>query len=184
MIATPDWKPFRLAAPGEHADAPRSISSFEGMSDRLRAAAFAEIQAFHAFQWAASHFEDAPPSLRNAWRGLALAEERHLSWLLKRMTELNISVNERKVSDQLWVSLQSCKTAKEFALYMASAEERGRKAGERFYKEMKDRDAITAEIFRKIAEEEVEHIALAARYFPEGKDDGTFVPAASSPPSA
>lgn len=137
----------------------------------MRAAAFAEIQAVHSFNWAAFHFEDAPASLRSAWKGLALAEERHLGWLLKRMTDLSIAVDERKVSDQLWISLQSCKSAKEFALYMANAEERGRKAGERFYTEMKNRDAVTAEIFRRIAEEEVEHIALAAKYFPEGRAD-------------
>ena len=39
---------------------------------------------------------------------------------------------------------------------MASAEDRGRRAGERFFEMMKDTDPISAEIFRKIAEEEVE----------------------------
>lgn len=138
----------------------------EGVGDRLRAAAFAEIQAREAFLWGASHFEDAPASLKTAWRGLALAEDRHLGWLLKRMQELGIGVTDRRVSDQLWVSLVSSQNAKEFAYYMASAEERGRRAGERFHQELLKKDPVTAEIFGKIAEEEVEHIALAEKYFP------------------
>ena len=83
------------------------------------------------------------------------------------MVELKIDVRGRKVSDHLWQSLVSCKSAKEFAIYMANAEERGRKAGERFHQALADRDPITAEIFRKIAEEEVAHIALASKYYPE-----------------
>jgi uncharacterized ferritin-like protein (DUF455 family) len=137
------------------------------VGDRLRAAAFAELQAREAFDWAAGTFSDAPESLRKCWRGLALAEERHLGWLLKRMTELGIDVAERRVSDQLWLSLTSCQSAKEFALYMASAEERGRKAGVRFHKAMLKHDPVTAQIFGKIAEEEVEHIQLAIRYYPD-----------------
>lgn len=140
-----------------------------GVGDRLRAAAFAEIQAREAFNWAASHFEDAPASLKTAWRGLALAEDKHLGWLLKRLAELGLEIGERAVSDQLWVSLRSCQTAREFALYMASAEERGRRAGERFHQALVGKDPITAEIFRKIAEEEVEHILLAQKYFPADK---------------
>jgi hypothetical protein len=61
--------------------------------------------------------------------------------------------------------LRSCKTAREFALYMASSEDRGRKAGERFHQQMMARDPISAKIFGKIAEEEVEHIALASQFF-------------------
>lgn len=168
MIAqppNPDWSPFLLAPSGAHGDAPRSIHSSEGIGDRLRAASFAELQAVHAFNWAAARFEDAPPGLCSAWRGLALAEERHLGWLLKRMTELGVDVAGRKVSDQLWISLCSRQTARDFAQFMAGAEERGRRAGERFHQALLEQDPITAEIFRKIAEEEIEHIALAGKYF-------------------
>ena len=160
-----NWDPFRLAEPGAYSDAPRSIESPEGVGDRLRAAAFAEIQAREAFRWAADYFEDAPESLRTAWRGLALAEDRHLNWLLNRMTELKIEITDRKVSDQLWRSFMVCKNAREFAIYMANAEERGRKAGERFHQAILKKDPISAGIFGKIAEEEIEHIKLAAKYF-------------------
>jgi uncharacterized ferritin-like protein (DUF455 family) len=132
----------------------------------LRSAAFAEIQARDAFLWAARELEDAPEDLRRAWRNLAAAEDKHLRWLLERMKELGFDVRERRVSDHLWVSLTSCKTAREFALYMASAEERGRRAGERFHQALLERDSVTARLFGQIAEEEISHIELARRFFP------------------
>jgi uncharacterized ferritin-like protein (DUF455 family) len=164
---SPDWAPFITSDPGAHADAPRSIDTPAGIGDRLRAAAFAEIQARDAFNWAADHLADAPEPLRQAWRDLARAEDRHLGWLLTRMKDLQIEVAERKVSDQLWRSLVACKTAQEFAIYMANAEERGRKAGVRFHQALLKTDPMSAKIFGTIAEEEVEHIALARRFFPE-----------------
>jgi len=160
------WEPFSLSPNGGKPDAPRSLDTIEGVGDRLRSAAFAEIQAREAFLWGASHFSDASEDLKGAWRALARAEQRHLEWLLKRMSDLGIDVKARRVSDWLWHSLISCKTAREFALYMASAEERGRVAGIRFYQALSKTDPVTAEIFAKIAEEEVSHIALAQKHFP------------------
>ena len=162
----PDWSPFKLTPAGEYAPAPRSIDSPEGVTDRLRAAAFAEIQAREAFNWAASRFEDAPEALRAAWRGLALAEDKHLNWLLARMRELGVEAADRPVSDHLWESFMKCETARDFAIYMANAEERGRKAGERFAQALAKTDTESARIFGQIALEEVAHIELAHRYFP------------------
>lgn len=164
---TPDWAPFAVLPRDVRAAPPRGIESREGISDRLRTAAFAEIQAYYAFLWGAQYFTDAPESLKTAWRGLALAEERHLNWLMNRMKALGLDVQERPVSDWLWVSLLNCKDAREFAVFMASAEERGRKAGVRFQQALAKVDPESAAIFGKIAEEEVEHIRLAAKYFPE-----------------
>jgi uncharacterized ferritin-like protein (DUF455 family) len=164
----PDWSPFALAPAGERGLPPRSIDTPEGIGDRLRAAAFAELQALHAFRWAADAFVDAPAPLRQAWRGLALAEERHLHWLLRRMRELGIDPAGRPVAENLWIALTSCKTAKDFAFYMATAEDRGRQAGERFHRQMMAKDPVSAEIFGKIAEEEVAHIKLAAQWFDYG----------------
>ncbi|HUP56398.1 MAG TPA: ferritin-like domain-containing protein [Bdellovibrionota bacterium] len=163
---TPDWSPFSLTPAGERGDPPRSIDTIEGRGDRMRTAAFAELQARHAFLWGAERFTEVPEALRQAWRSLAAAEDRHLNWLLQRMAALGISITERRVSDQLWKTLTSCKSACEFAIYMATAEERGRRAGERFAVAMKSRDPESAVIFGKIAEEEVAHIVLAERFFP------------------
>jgi uncharacterized ferritin-like protein (DUF455 family) len=168
-VKTPDWSPFRVLPRGVRTEPPRSIHTPEGVGDRLRAAAFAEIQAREAFLWGAGHPTwEIPESLRTAWRGLALAEQRHLDWLLQRMQELGVPIDGRAVSDQLWVSLTTCISPRDFAHYMASAEERGRRAGERFDEQLRETDPVTARIFGRIAEEEVSHIELAAKYYPEG----------------
>jgi uncharacterized ferritin-like protein (DUF455 family) len=166
-VFQPDWAPFQTVSARTHADKPRSIQTPEGIADRLRAVAFAEIQAREAFLWASRTFEDAPASLRHTWVRLAAAENKHMNWLLDRLATLGFRADERKVSDYLWDSFMRCRSAEEFAVYMANAEERGRVAGERFYEALRPHDPVSAEIFRKIAEEEVAHIALAHKYYPD-----------------
>lgn len=160
------WAPFQVAVPPLRAEAPRSIQTLEGIGDRLRTAAFAEIQAIRAFSWAHSTFLDAPEGLRQAWATLIPEEEKHLGWLLERMKELGIDPYARRVSIQLFESLTRCKTAREFTLYMSSAEERGQRAGENFYRDLMAVDPISAKIFGKIAEEEASHVKLASDYLP------------------
>jgi hypothetical protein len=48
---------------------------------------------------------------------------------------------------------------------MASAEDRGRRAGERFHRDLQAIDPVTAEIFGQIAREEQTHVELAERYY-------------------
>ena len=163
----PDWAPFVLAPPGTRSDSTRPIDTVEGIGDRMRVAAFAELQAREAFRWAADRFAaEAPAELLRAWMTLVAAEDRHLGWLMRRMEVLGVSAAARTVSDHLWHSLMNCRNAEEFTIYIASAEERGRKAGARFGEVMRARDPESAAIFAKIAEEEVSHIELATRFFP------------------
>ncbi len=166
-IASPkDWRPFVVTENGKLPPQPRAVVSREGVADRLRAAAFAEVQARDAFLWAADRFTDAPSDLRQAWRTLAIEEDKHLGWLLIRLEALGFAVDERPVSDRLWHSFQSCSTAYEFASYMASAETRGQAAGEKFFRDMNATDPVSAKIFAQIALEEKAHVELAARYLP------------------
>lgn len=160
-----DWGPFFVCPPDVRPEPPRSLIAPGGVGDRLRTAAFAEIQARQAFLWAADRLEDAPAGCRDEWRRLSEAEDRHLNWLLRRMGELKVDVRERPVSHRLWLSLASRTTAREFAYFMAAAEQRGRDAGLTFEKVLAGSDPVSAEIFGKIADEELTHIALARRFF-------------------
>lgn len=160
----PNWHPFRVDS--SIVLPPRPIGTKDGIGDRLRAASFAEVQALTGFRWAAERFEDASLELRADWLRLALEEEKHLGWLKGRMDELGIDLRERPVSDFLWRSFMKCASAREFCHYIAGAEERGRAAGLRFGERMKAFDSVSAEIFRKIADEELSHIELAYRYYP------------------
>ena len=162
---TRDWSPFDIVSAGERLPDTRPIESLEGMGDRLRTAAFAELQAREAFLWAADRFTDGPSGLCDAWRKLAAEEQKHMDWLMVRMKELGTDIRERKVSDMLWKSLITCTTARDFTAFIATAEERGRKAGVRFRQAMAKADLVTAKIFGKIAEEEVSHIEIATSFF-------------------
>lgn len=155
-----DWNPYTLGVVPK----PRSLSTLEGLGDRLRFVAFAEKQASRAFAEASVRFVDAPPELIEAWRWIAQEEAKHESWLLERMRELFIDVAAVPVALDLYLSFEQCHTAREFSLYMSNAEERGRVAGERFGVTLKNRDPRTAEIFAQIAREEREHVALAQRF--------------------
>ena len=156
-----DWAPFVTCADGVKAPYPRSLSTPEGLGDRLRFVAFAEKQATHAFAAAAEVFADQSEAVKNIWRILAREEQKHLHWLLDRMPERKIDVADRPVSLALWKSFDHCHDARKFADFMASAEERGRIAGEQFYQTLLEIDPITAKIFNQIALEEQEHIRLA-----------------------
>ena len=96
---------------------------------------------------------------------LAEAEDRHLGWLLGRLRELGQDVAARPVSAALWDSVTRRSQARDFALFIASAEERGRLAGEKFKTALERRDPRSAEIFGRIADEELAHVALASRHF-------------------
>lgn len=158
-----DWSPFTICAPGEKAPYPRALSTKEGLGDRLRFVAFAEKQAVHAFASAAMIYETAPKEVRELWLELSREEEKHLRLLLNRMDELGVSAAEKPQSLALWQSFDRCTDARQFADFMANAEDRGRQGGEKFHETLLKIDPRSAEIFGRIAKEEVEHIKLASR---------------------
>lgn len=150
-----DWAPFRVGA-GRRA---RGLNGPHGLGDRLRTAAFAELQASEAFAWAVDHVADADESLKGAWRRFALEERKHYGWILGRMRALGVDPAGREVSDGLWRSLTTARTAGDFCGAMARAEDRGRQAERAFQHLLKESDPESAEIFGRIAAEEDEHIA-------------------------
>src|SRR5579859_3240147 len=135
-----DWSPFSVCGASERPPAPRGLGTPEGLGDRLRTAAFAELQAREAFRWAAASLPDVPAPLRASWRRIADDEDRHLRLILGRMAELGVRPDARPVSDRLWRSLTACATAARFAAYMRTAEERGRAAEESFRRAFAERD--------------------------------------------
>lgn len=157
------WTPYLIGTPHRM----RSLTSVEGLGDRLRLIAFAERQAFHAFNEAIRRFPDAPAGLLEAWGQVAQEEAKHESWLLKRLDEIGQKVEAQPVSLNLYHSLQRCQSAREFAFYVADAEERGRIGAEKFAQVLELTDPLTAAMFNQIAEEERAHIALVDRFFPQ-----------------
>ena len=155
------WSPYQIGLPEKM----RSLYTPEGLGDRLRLVAFAERQAFHAFNEASLRFPDAPDGLREAWKWVALEEAKHESWLLKRLKEIGQNVAAVPVGLNLYHSLQKCQTARDFAFYVSDAEERGRIGAEKFAEVLAVKDPLTAKMFKLIAEEEKAHIALVDEFF-------------------
>lgn len=160
-----DPHPFRPCALDERPPRPRGIATPEGVGDRMRTAAFAELQAVHAFGWAAGRYDDAPPGLADAWRAQVADERRHLRMILDRMAEVGVDPAERTVSLGLWRKLSACGDARSFCILIAQAEERGRRGGLALVEAVADRDPATADVFRTIAQEEEAHVALATEYY-------------------
>jgi uncharacterized ferritin-like protein (DUF455 family) len=131
----------------------------------MRTAAFAEKQAVAAFAWAAANLADAPAGLRRGWLAQVPQEQHHYDLIVTRMAELGIALDKRPVSLGLWDSLATCTAAREFCLRIASAEERGRRAGLRLVAMLGETDPLTCTIFQRIAADEVAHVALAATYY-------------------
>lgn len=153
------WSPFRLGKP----DAIRALSTPEGVADRLRVVAFAELQARDAFRWGAERFPEAPAEWREEWLRFAEVEDRHAQMLLSRMAELGIDPAARAVSDKLTRLCRKAEDAVTFLFLLSSAEERGMEAGFVLGQQMLAYDPISAAIFAQIAEEEVEHVESAKR---------------------
>ena len=160
-----DFHPFKIVEPGERAARPRPMNTLAGLGDRMRTAAFAELQAIAAFGWAAEHFQDVPETLRDQWSAQIADETRHFEMICRRMEELGLELTERRVSTSLWKSLQECTTGEEFCIRIASAEERGRRAGVKLAAYLEKSDPATAALFREIATDELAHVALASTYF-------------------
>ena len=143
-------------------DTIRPLSSPEGVADRLRVVAFAELQARDAFQWGAERFlGEAPDAWVESWKSFSLVEDRHAQMLLDRMQALGIDPGARVVSDKLSHLCRATDKPLDFLFILSSAEERGMEAGFILGKEMQAFDATSAAIFQQIAEEEVEHVRMA-----------------------
>jgi uncharacterized ferritin-like protein (DUF455 family) len=154
------WLPFKVR--DEKPELIRALTAPEGVADRLRLVAFAEVQARDIFRFGADQFKGiAPAEWIEEWLRFADVEERHAQMLLNRMSDLGADPGARFVSDKLW---RLCKLAGDpilFLFLLSSAEERGMEAGFILGEQMKAVDAESAAVFAQIASEEVEHVDSA-----------------------
>ena len=146
------WAPFLVAENQGRGDPPRSLDSPDGVGDRLRTAAFAEVQARDAFLWAAGFFTDAPesasPNLAGARPGrtatprLALPPHGRVG----RGPRCPQSVGPALAfATVVQISRGVCD------LHGQRRGTRPQSGGERFHQALVHKDPVTAEIFRKIA---------------------------------
>lgn len=154
------WTPFLVRA--GRGDPIRTLTAGEGVADRLRLVCFAELQARDTFRCGARRFAGAAPvSWISSWLRFADVEERHAQMLLDRMAELRVEPGARAVSDKLTRLCDAASDHLSFLYLLSSAEERGMEAGFVLGEQMQAVDAESAAVFARIADEEVEHVAMA-----------------------
>lgn len=165
------YTPFRPVA--GKPDAIRPLASAEGVADRLRVVAFAELQARDLFLYGAERFGAVVPAQwASDWRRFAEVEDRHAQMLLSRMAELGAEPGARSVSDKLSRLCRATEDSVLFLFLLSSAEERGMESGFVLGEQMRAVDAASAEIFAQIAREEVEHVEAARSFLaPYSLDD-------------
>jgi uncharacterized ferritin-like protein (DUF455 family) len=169
------WKPFVVVTDAQSKGGKMNdLDTSQGVLDRLCFVAFAEKQAENGYLWAVERF-DVDQKIKNAWKKIALDEKRHGRLLLERLFDLGGRVEDTPQNLRLWQSFQKCKTPLEFAYFMATAENRGKQAGEQFYEKLQNIDPVSAQLFQQIAFEEQEHIQINEEYF------GFSVSSASKP---
>lgn len=156
-----DWSPYILTARPSKI---RSLTTREGLCDRLHFIAFAERQAARAFREAPERYPQAPAALKEAWRWVAQEELKHECWLLERFYELGGRHEERSVSLDLYTSFGACESAESFSRYMQEAERRGEVGGKVLAEKLALHDAVTAKILLQIALEEDQHISMVDQY--------------------
>ena len=159
------WEPFVLATPKQKAPFPDPISHPEGLGDRLRIAAFAELQAARAFSWAAEHFSDVSEAVVAGWQRQIPEEKLHFRLIMERMNNLGVHPQQKPVSAQLSENLYTCATGRDFAITIATAEHKGRLAALKMASFLEHRDPITAQVFLRIAHDEIAHIQLVTDNF-------------------
>ena len=159
------WEPFVLAAPNETAPFPMPISHPEGLGDRLRIAAFAELQAVRAFGWAAEHFTDVSAEVIAGWQIQIPEEKFHFRLIMERMSYLGVHAGQKPVSVSLSEKLYTCQTGRDFAIEIATAEHRGRLAALKMASYLENRDPVTARVFLRIAQDELAHLQLVIDNF-------------------
>ncbi|MBN2526782.1 MAG: ferritin-like domain-containing protein [Deltaproteobacteria bacterium] len=159
------WEPFVLAPPDHKAPFPQPMSHRDGLGDRLRIAAFAELQAVRAFGWASEHFTDVPATIIEGWQRQIPEEKLHFRLIVERMIRLGILPQKKTVSANLSETLYSCQSGKDFAIQIATAEHKGRLAALKMADYLQHRDPVTAQVFLRIARDEVAHVQLVMDHF-------------------
>lgn len=159
------WSPFRLAIKAETIG---KLGQVNGVVDRLRLVCFAELQARDLFRYGAKKFLGiAPQEWIDSWEMFAEVENRHGQMLWDRFHELGGSIESKAISNKLY---RHCISTEDYILFLfllSSAEERGMESGYILSDQMHSVDPKSAEIFKQIAEEEVEHVESATRFLKE-----------------
>jgi uncharacterized ferritin-like protein (DUF455 family) len=126
-----------------------------------------ELQAAELLCWALLAFPQAPPAFGRGLIGICLDEIRHMGMYRAALQRLGYDVGAFPVRDWFWERAPAAHTPLAFLALMGLGFEAGNldhsQRFERLFEEAGDPEA--AELMRVVGEEEVAHVAFAARWF-------------------
>jgi uncharacterized ferritin-like protein (DUF455 family) len=126
-----------------------------------------ELQAAELLCWALLAFPDAPPAFGRGLIRICLDEIRHMDMYRGGLRQLGYEVGDFPVRDWFWERAPAARTPLQFLALMGLGFEAGNldhsQRFERLFEEAGDPAA--AQLLRVVGEEEVAHVAFAARWF-------------------
>jgi uncharacterized ferritin-like protein (DUF455 family) len=126
-----------------------------------------ELQAAELLCWALLAFPDAPPAFGRGLIRICLDEIRHMGMYREGLRQLGYDVGDFPVRDWFWERAPAARTPLQFLALMGLGFEAGNldhsQRFERLFEEAGDPAA--AQLLRVVGEEEVAHVAFAARWF-------------------
>lgn len=178
--------PVRSAEPGRPPDlaiVPSSrakVPPVKGIADPaqkvriLHAFANHELQAVELFAWAVLAFPDAPAAFRRGLIRILAEEQAHCRLYLDRMGELGAAFGDNPVSGYFWSKVDGLTTPARFVSAMALTFESANLDHAVEYADAAERhrDRKTAEIIRRVHDDEVGHVKFGWHWLGRFREPG------------
>jgi uncharacterized ferritin-like protein (DUF455 family) len=131
-----------------------------------------ELSAIELFAWALLAFPSLPPALRRGFVKTLSEEQLHLELYLDRLSALGAGLERDSCSDYLWRHVPAIRSASEPEAAFLSAVgltlEQANLDFSAMYADAFERadDMLSAAAMRRVHDDEIGHVALAARWLP------------------
>ncbi len=162
-------RPSELSSPvrRKRTTSVRSLSQPEARARLLHSFWHHELQAAELMCWAILAFPSSEPDFKKGLLGICRDEIRHMGSYQRHIESLGFGLASFGVRDWFWQRVPSCPTALSFVSLMGMGLEAANLEHAPSFAEMFDvvGDVEGAAIQRKIAEEELSHVAFGIHWF-------------------
>jgi uncharacterized ferritin-like protein (DUF455 family) len=144
-----------------------------------------ELQAAELMAWGILAFCDAEAEFRKGLLGIALDEIRHMNLYRAHIEKLGFRIGDFPVRDWFWERIAGCESKQNFVAFLGMGLEAANlEHAPAFAERFDEHDPAGAALQRRVANEEVGHVAFGVRWFERwtgGQDFDTWVRALPPP---
>ena len=150
-----------------------------------------ELMAVELFAWALLRWPEVPLGLRRGWRDALADEQRHCRLYLERLADLGSQLSDHPQSDYFWKQVPGFDASphgpRAFLAGLGLTLEQANLDFTLAYRDAfrEAGDEASARVFEQVYQDEIQHVALAARWLarlsPEDADDPVAAYAAAVP---